>query len=211
MYILKSGADLMTSISDEYYGKCLEKEFYLRDTHTVARELLGKYIVRGDIVVKITETESYIGSIDKACHAYGGRKTPRTLPLFAEGGIFYVYLIYGMYCCLNVITEGEGTPCGVLIRGGEVVRGADALSINRYNKPYSHITPYQRRNILNGPGRLCMGLDIDRSKNGVSCLSRELYIAHGEKTEADSIKTGKRIGIDYAEEAKDFLWRYYIG
>ncbi len=189
--------------------KRLKKEFYLQDTHTVAKGLLGKYIVRNNIALEITETESYIGSIDKACHAYGGRRTARTEPLFAEGGIFYIYLIYGMYCCLNVISEGKDVPCGVLIRGAEIAEGYDEVSKNRYNKPYGLLSPYQKKNILNGPGKVCMGLGIDRSQNGISCLSDKLFIAEGKDVEV--IKTGKRIGIDYAEEAKDFLWRYYKG
>ncbi|MCD7778286.1 MAG: DNA-3-methyladenine glycosylase [Clostridiales bacterium] len=190
--------------------KKLNKEFYLRDTHTVAKELLGKYLVFGEAAVKITETESYIGAIDKACHAYGGRRTKRTEILFAEGGIFYIYLIYGMYCCLNVITERKDYASGVLIRGAEAVRGTDIISRNRYGKDFSKLTSYQRKNLLNGPGKVCMGLGINREQNGIFCLSEDFYIAEGEKIKFPDIKIGKRIGIDYAEEAKGFLWRYYL-
>ncbi|MCD8090797.1 MAG: DNA-3-methyladenine glycosylase [Clostridiales bacterium] len=188
----------------------LSKDFYLRNTHTVARELLGKYLVFGKAVVKITETESYIGAVDKACHAYGGRRTARTEILYAEGGVFYIYLIYGMYCCLNVITEEKDFASGVLIRGAEPVGDKDILSENRFGKNYAGLSPYQRKNLLNGPGKVCMALGIDRSQNGISCLSEDFYIAPGEEINPKDIKTGKRIGIDYAEEARDFLWRYYI-
>ncbi len=186
------------------------ESFYLQPTHTVARGLLGKYIVKDDVVLKITETESYIGAVDKACHAYGGKVTERTKILYHKGGVFYIYLIYGMYCCLNVIAEEEGTACGALIRGAEAVKGFDTVSMRRFGVKYSELTPYRRKNLLNGPGKVCMALGIDRSYNGMSCLSEEFYIAEGEKISAESIHCGKRIGIDYAEEAKDFLWRYYI-
>lgn len=190
--------------------KPLGADFYLQNTHEVAKGLLGRYLVRGKTVVKITETESYIGRTDKACHAYGGRRTARTEPLYAQGGIFYIYLIYGMYCCLNVITEEKENPCGVLIRGAEIVDGADIISSRRFGRSYEGLNPYQKKNLLNGPGKVCMALDIDIALNSISCFSRELFIAEGEQALPEKIKTGRRIGIDYAEEAKDFLWRYYI-
>ena len=188
----------------------LDMDFYRRNTHTVAKELLGKYIVRGDIVLKITETESYIGETDKACHAYGGRRTKRTEPLFSAGGIFYIYLIYGMYYCLNVITEGKDYPSGVLIRAAEAVGSPDGVSFLRYGKAYDSLSPYQKRNMLNGPAKVCMALNIGTDFNGLRCDGEELYITCGEYVDPSDIKKGKRIGIDYAEEAKDFLWRYFI-
>ncbi|MCD7904895.1 MAG: DNA-3-methyladenine glycosylase [Clostridiales bacterium] len=190
--------------------KKLSKEFYLQNTHTVAKALLGKYLVFGETALKITETESYIGETDKACHAYGGRRTKRTEILYAEGGVFNIYLIYGMYCCLNVITERENYASGVLIRGGEAAGNKNIISRNRFGVEYEALNPYQRKNLLNGPGKVCLGLGIDRNQNGISCLSESFYIAEGEKINPEDIKNGKRIGIDYAEEAKDFLWRYYI-
>ncbi len=191
--------------------KKLSKEFYLGNTHAVAKELLGKTLVFGEARVIITETESYIGAVDKACHAYGGRRTKRTEILYAEGGVFYIYLIYGMYCCLNVITEGLDYASGVLIRGAKVISGSeDIISRNRFGRNYSELSSYQKKNLLNGPGKVCMGLGIDRSQNGISCLSEDFYIAEGEEINPEDIKIGKRIGIDYAEEAKDFLWRYYL-
>ena len=105
--------------------KKLEREFYNRDTVQVARDLLGKRLVRvwdgTALVCRITETEAYVGRCDKACHAYGYRRTPRTETLFAPPGTAYIYLIYGMYHCLNFVTEPEGEPCAVLIRGLEAV------------------------------------------------------------------------------------------
>lgn len=106
----------------------LTRDFYNRDTVTVARDLLGNYLVRvldGEtLVCRITETEAYVGRCDKACHAYGYKRTARTETLFAKPGTAYIYLIYGMYNCLNFVTEPEGEPAAVLIRGLEAVSGA---------------------------------------------------------------------------------------
>lgn len=190
----------------------LKKEFYLRDTLTVAKDLLGKYIVRkidGNVLImKITETEAYIGPIDKACHAYDNKITSRTKVMFEQGGCAYVYLIYGMYYCLNVVTQKQGEGCAVLIRGAEPVDNIDYISMLRYNKPYNELTKYQLKNFANGPGKLCKCLNITKELNGIDLLSDSLYITEGEKI--TSFNTGKRINIDYAEEAKDFLWRFYL-
>ena len=105
----------------------LSREFYLGDTVEIAQALLGKYLVRrldGEMLAgRITETEAYVGRCDKACHAYNYRRTPRTSTLFAPPGTAYVYLIYGMYHCLNFVTEPEGEPAAVLLRSVEVSPG----------------------------------------------------------------------------------------
>lgn len=195
----------------------LPKDFYLRDTHTVAKELLGKYLVRVvdgiKIAGRITETESYIGAIDKACHAYGYKKTPRTKTLFLTGGVAYVYLIYGMYNCMNVITEEEGEPCAVLLRGLEIVAGAEQSSMLRYGKEYKALNNKQIKNMSNGPGKLCKALNITRDLNEYDLTDVDFFITEnieGVKNSKVRIKSCKRIGIDYAEEAKDFLWRYEL-
>ena len=100
----------------------LSPDFYARDTLLVAKELLGKVLVRTlpdgtQVKCPITETEAYIGRMDKACHAYGYKRTARTETLFAPPGTAYIYLIYGMYHCLNFVTEAQGEPAAVLIRG----------------------------------------------------------------------------------------------
>ena len=196
--------------------KKLSKSFYLDDTLTVAKNLIGKYIVRekdrNPLIVKITETEGYIGMIDKACHAYKGKRTPRTESLFLEGGHAYVYLIYGMYYCLNVVTEPENIPCAVLIRGGELVADSDteSLSYIRYKKSYNELSPYQLKNFVKGPGKLCKALDITKEFDKISLMGNNLYICEGESINPDLIKTGKRINIDYAEEAINFPWRFYV-
>ncbi len=190
----------------------LGREFYDRDTVAVARALLGRELVRmweGEpLVCRITETEAYVGAVDKACHAYNYRRTKRTETLFARPGTAYIYLIYGMYCCLNFVTEPEGEPCAVLIRGAEPLEGTDRLARNRFGCPAARMTAYQRKNFLNGPGKLCRALGLTRAQNGLDLTGDELYVRDGAPP--GEIHTGTRIGIDYAEEAAGFPWRFWI-
>ncbi len=197
----------------EHSWNILPRNFYDRDTLTVARDLLGKRLVRvlpdGAVLTgRITETEAYIGRMDKACHAYGYKRTPRTETLFARPGTAYVYLIYGMYCCLNFVTEAEGEPCAVLIRALEPVDCADAVSRLRFGCAAGDQSAYQRKNFLNGPGKLCKGFLIDRSCNGLDLTVPPLFVTEGDAPLR--IHVGKRIGIDYAEEAVDFPWRFWV-
>lgn len=196
---------------------CLEREFYRRDTLTVAKELIGKYLVReydGVLLAgRITETEAYIGAIDKACHAYGGRKTERTSTLYQSEGTAYVYLIYGMYYCMNVVTEPEGTAAAVLLRGVEMVKGLEEAARLRYNTEYDVLTRQQIRNFSNGPGKLCKAMAITKELNRQDLCGGRFYIANqldGCTDKKMNIATSARIGIDYAEEAKDFPWRFYV-
>ena len=137
----------------------LEAKDYMGSTVDIARALVGCYLVRrvnGELLVcRITETEAYVGAIDKACHAYGYRKTKRNATMFGPAGRAYLYLIYGMYTCLNFVTNGEGEPDAVLLRGLEVVHGRETMSRLRYGKPWEELTAYQRKNFLNGPGKCC--------------------------------------------------------
>lgn len=192
----------------------LTGDFYARDTLTVARALLGQHIVRitpdgARLVCRITETEAYIGPIDKACHAYGGRRTARTQTLYARPGTAYIYFIYGMYHCLNFVTEPEGTPCAVLIRGAKAVENGDIIAENRFGRKLAELTAYQRRNFLNGPGKLCRGLTLTREQNGLDLTDPTcpLYVCAG--TAPREIFIGERIGIDYAQEAVHFPWRFW--
>lgn len=198
----------------------LPKEFYLGDTVEIARALLGKYLARrlGDelLVCRIVETEAYVGRIDKACHAYNYRLTPRTETLFREGGCTYIYFTYGMHHCLNFVTEPEGEPSAVLIRGLVPIQGTDAVSQLRFGKPYSELNAYQLKNFLNGPGKVCKGLSLSRAQNGMDLLGDELFCTDSvaefglSDTFSGVIRTAKRVGIDYAEEAVDFPWRFIL-
>ncbi|MCI8913288.1 MAG: DNA-3-methyladenine glycosylase [Lawsonibacter sp.] len=195
----------------------LTSDFYARDTVIVARDLLGRELVRvledgTQLVCRITETEAYIGRMDKACHAYGYRRTARTETLFAPPGRAYIYLIYGMHHCLNFVTEEEGEPAAVLIRGAVPVANGDIIAKNRFHCKENDMTAYQRKNFLNGPGKLCRGLELTRAQNGLDLTrtSSQLYVCEGTPPAPADVHTSRRIGIDYAEEAVHFPWRFYV-
>ncbi len=185
----------------------LKQEFYLRGAIEVAKDLLGHLLVRktkqGKIVARIVETEAYVGPEDKACHAYDNKKTKRTKAMFKAGGYSYVYLIYGMHNCFNVVTASKGKPEAVLIRAVEPVAGLDLIKQNRDIKS-------GEKNLTNGPGKLSQALKIDRSLNGIKLFENDkLYLKAGPKNKF-TINTGARINIDYAEEYTDKPWRFYI-
>ena len=202
----------------------LAQSFFGGDTVEAARSLVGKYLVRRygglTLAARITETEAYVGRTDKACHAYGWRKTERTKTLYAPPGTAYVYLIYGMHCCLNFVTEPEGEPAAVLIRGLSPRHNQDIIAENRFHCKCGAMTAYQKKNFLNGPGKVCAGLNIDRRLNGLPYGSPELFLCESmaelglpapeEDLAPPEVKAGKRIGIDYAQEAVDFPWRFYL-
>lgn len=201
----------------------LEDNFYNRDTLVVARELLGKILVHkidNKIVAgKIVETEGYLGVKDKAAHVYGGKKTPRVMPLYGPPGTAYIYQIYGMYVCLNAITKEEGEPQGVLIRAVEPLIGLNYMSSNRNDKSYIELTKKERLNLTSGPSKLCMAMDITKKLNNTMLLGGELFIIEADDNIKEIYETkeevcgdiveSKRIGIDYAEEARDYLYRFY--
>lgn len=192
----------------------LQQEFYKRDCITVSKELLGKVLVRkinGRIIKsRIVETEAYIGMIDKASHAYLGKRTERTEPLFHEGGISYVYFIYGLYHCFNIIADKEDYPAGVLIRAVEPLNEFDYLAQRRFKKDFNELSKAQIKNLTNGPSKLCMALDITKEENFVKLYEAgNLYVEDSDYKPAEIVET-TRVGIDYAEEAIDFPWRFYI-
>jgi DNA-3-methyladenine glycosylase len=185
----------------------LERDFYTEDTLEVGKALLGKIIVSkidGKCVkCRIVETECYIGPYDKAAHSYGGKRNGRCEIQFGEGGYAYIYMIYGMHCCFNIVTSTKDKPESVLIRAAEPLEGIDVIMERRKNEKI--------KNLLNGPGKLCQGLGIDRSFYGEDLCGEVLYLEDdGYKMGADDIEKSKRINIDYAEEAKDYLWRFTI-
>ena len=113
-----------------------------------------------------------------------------------------------MYCCLNFVTEAEGEPAAVLIRGACAVENGDIIAENRFGCKIKGMTAYQRKNFLNGPGKLCRGLGITREENGLDLLGDTLFVC--DAPAPDHIQTGRRIGIDYAEEAVHFPWRFWL-
>ncbi len=199
----------------------LSREFYSQDTLTAARLLLGKYLIRrldsGETLAgRVTETEAYIGRCDKACHAYNYRRTSRTEILFAPPGHAYIYLIYGMHHCLNFVTEPEGEPAAVLLRAIQPVAGLDTMVRLRYgDRP---LTPQRLRRLTDGPGKVCRALRLTRAENGMDLTGDTLFLCDspedaglpGSEVPRERLRTGPRIGVDYAEEARDFPWRFWL-
>ena len=184
----------------------LSQDFFMDDAVEVAKKLLGKILVHetpeGTTKCRIVETEAYMGVLDKGSHAYSGKITPRTSTLYEQGGVAYVYLIYGMYHCMNVVVNVKGLAQGVLIRALEPLEGIELVKQRRKMDKI--------KNLCNGPGKLCIAMDITKKENGVNLMSSSLVLEEDEKKEPFEIVSAKRINIDYAEEAKDFLWRFYI-
>ena len=186
----------------------------------IAQALLGKYLVRsrnGELLAgRITETEAYVGQCDKACHAYNYRRTPRTETLFMAPGHAYIYFIYGMYHCLNFVTEPEGEPSAVLLRGLEPAAGAETMKHLRFGD--APMNAYRRKNFLNGPGKVCKALDLTTAQNKLDLEGDVLFLCDSMAdvgltdpvTGPEHICAGPRIGVDYAEEAKDFPWRFWL-
>lgn len=184
----------------------LPLKFYRRDTETVARELLGCTLVRlvrgRRLAGRIIETEAYLGVHDRACHTFGGRRTERVRSMYLAGGHAYVYLIYGMHYCFNVVTRAAGEPEAVLIRALLPVDGVETMRRLRGLR--------SDRGLTDGPGKLCQALAVDRSCDGLSLLGTDLYIEAGCLDANEKILTSPRIGIDSAGDAASWPLRFYV-
>lgn len=184
----------------------LRRDFYKQSTLTVARELLGQRLVRvlddQRISGLIVEVEAYIGEDDAACHAARGR-TPRNEVMYGPPGHAYVYFIYGMHHCLNVVTEEKGFPAAVLIRALEPLEGLEIMRRHRPGRPDGELT--------NGPAKLCQALAIGRGFNGVDlCTSESLFIKEGRTVAQEEIEASPRIGIKADKVAVSVPWRFYL-
>ena len=181
--------------------KKLSRRFYDRATLQVAKELLGKYLVfkrdGNTLSGKIVETEAYIGQSDKASHASRG-KTKRNEVMFGPAGHAYIYFTYGMYHCLNFVTEKDNFPAAVLIRALEPKDGIEIMKKNRKTDVIENLT--------NGPGKVCMALGLDRKMNGIDLCSDILYVEDRNEKKGKIISTS-RVGIN---AGKDKKWRFYI-
>lgn len=181
----------------------LKRDFYDRETETVARALLGKVLEcrtpEGLTSGIIVETEAYVGEHDPACHAAAGR-TRRTHPLYGRPGLSYVYFIYGMHWCFNAVTRAEGLPSAVLVRAVEPLAGIELMRERR--GPGVHGVA-----VANGPGKLCKALGIDGSMNALSLQRGSLVIREGQDIDAEQIVAGPRIGI---RKAVDWPLRFFI-
>lgn len=190
----------------------LEKNFYKKDTLSLAKDLLGKIMVRrvNDKIMKakIVETEAYLGINDRACHTFNDNKTERNKILYMDCGTLYVYQTYGIHFLLNISSVGENIPEGVLIRAVEPLSDLNIFSQNRFNKDYEDLSPYQKKNLTNGPAKLTKALLIDKSLNGKDIFGKNLYIEDSDSS--FEISVDRRVGIDYSKEARDLPYRFFI-
>jgi len=173
----------------------LTRSFFARDAQTLARDLLGRTLVRvlnGErLAGRIVETEAYLGPDDLAAHTKNWRRTPRVEPMYAKPGTAYVFLTYGMHHCLNLSAEREGFPSAVLIRAIEPTEGVESMRTRRGAR--------RDRDIASGPAKLCDALAIDRSHSGMDCCrSGDLFLEPGEPVARAGITMTARVGVAYA-------------
>ncbi|HSF59275.1 MAG TPA: DNA-3-methyladenine glycosylase [Candidatus Binatia bacterium] len=182
----------------------IPRSFYEQSTLDVARQLLGKYLVRrhpdGTTVGRIVETEAYVGPQDKACHASRGR-TARTEIMFGPAGHAYVYVVYGFHHMLNIVTEQKDFPAAVLIRAVEPMDGIALMKKRRGIE--------EPRQFASGPGKLCEAFAIDGMLNGADLCGSVLYI-RDDGDAMPGIRARPRIGVDYAGTWKHKPWRFLI-
>lgn len=182
--------------------KKLPKEFYIRETTIVAKDLVGKLFVRiideQILAAEIVETEAYLPKLDPACHA-AKRKTSRNSPMFEDGGILYIYFIYGNHFCVNVVTETRGLGSAVLIRAARPINGIDLMMKNRKKAKIEEL--------CNGPGKFAQAFDINKNQNYLSLNSSEIFISEYNSYNDENIIQTKRIGI---KEGSDLLLRFYL-
>jgi len=189
--------------------KKLPRSFYLQDTVTVARDLLGCTLWRKLdnhlLAGRIVETEAYLGANDPASHARRGLRSPRNESMYLAGGHAYVYFTYGMHWCLNVVTQEEDIAEAVLLRALEPVRGVDLMR---------ELRPKAKRDfdLMNGPGKICMAMSIDRKLDGERLDGVTLFITPRDAgVRDDAIAVSPRVGIDGAgEEAARWPLRFYL-
>lgn len=195
----------------------LPQSFYARDAVVLAKDLIGRFLVHdaaaGRTVGRIVETEAYAGPDDKAAHVYGGRRTDRTEVFWKHGGHAYVYLIYGMHHCFNVVAGKEDEPCAVLVRALEPVEGIGlmearrgiSLDVGDFEHRMKHMA-----NLMNGPGKMCQAMGIDKDLYGHDLSTPPLSLTYGTPPEPGEIESGPRINIEYAEEHAGLPYRFWV-
>jgi DNA-3-methyladenine glycosylase len=187
----------------------LPRAFYLEDTVTVARALLGCVLYRQiengpRLAARIVETEAYLGANDMASHARRGLRSERNRSMYLEGGHAYVYFTYGMHWCMNVVTQESDVAEAVLLRAAEPIEGIDLMREQRPKARKDH-------ELMNGPGKLCMAMAIDKSFDGESLRGDRLWLARGAAAVADEeIVVSPRIGIDNSGDAAAWPLRFFL-
>jgi len=186
----------------------LKRNFYTRDLLIVAKDLLGKILVKNDndkfLSGRIVEVEAYDGLIDKAAHTYSG-KTKRNEIMFNKGGYFYVYFTYGVHFCCNIVTGKKDHGTAVLIRAIEPVNNIDIMIKNRFGRKL--LNEKEKFNLTSGPGKLCQAFGINKSHYGIDLTGDKIYLINANKINEDSIVITKRIGI---KKSINLPWRFYI-
>ena len=180
-------------------GPVVPRRFYDRPVLEVARDLLGCVVVHDDVAVRLTEVEAYAGGLDPASHAFRGQ-TARNAVMFGPGGHAYVYFTYGMHFCVNLVCGPDGAAAAVLLRAGEVVRGADVARARRGDA--------RARDLARGPARLAKALAIDRRLDGVDVTDPSgLHVRRGIPVDDAVVRYGPRVGIS---AAADLPWRMWV-
>ena len=185
----------------------LPREFYERPVLSVARDCIGKHLIhaseRGRTVGRIVEAEAYRGPEDRAAHSFGGRRTARTEVMFGPPGYAYVFLVYGLHWHFNLVTTAPGAPHAVLIRAVEPLEGVELMLERRR-------LPVVRRELTNGPGKLCEAFAIDRRCYGADLTQMPLYLSEGASgVRRPKVRRAPRVGVDYAGEWAARPWRFY--
>ena len=186
----------------------LPRKFYTREVKVVAKDLLGKILIKKDgnsiLAGKIVEVEAYDGKIDRAAHTFIG-KTKRNQIMFNEGGYFYVYFTYGTHYCCNVVTGKKDHGTAVLIRAIEPVKGVKKMIENRYGRDL--LNEKERFNLTSGPGKVCRAMGINKSHYGADLTDGTIFILDSQKVQKNMIVVTKRVGI---KKSIELPWRFYI-
>ncbi|MFC2102820.1 DNA-3-methyladenine glycosylase [Bacteroidota bacterium] len=189
-------------------GSKLGKSFYTKDLLVVAKELLGKVIIKENdkemLSGRIVEVEAYDGNTDKAAHSYSG-KTKRNKVMFNEGGYLYVYMSYGVHYCCNVVTGVKGISAAVLIRAVEPIDGIETMIKNRFARKL--LKDSEIFNLTSGPGKLCKAFNITHKHYGTDLTKDKIYFIDSPLKNGEQIKSSKRIGISKSIELP---WRFFI-
>ena len=189
-------------------NKKLDKDFYKAEVLIVARQLLGKTLVKKDgktiLSGRIVEVEAYDGEVDQAAHSYGGI-TKRNEIMFNEGGYLYVYLSYGVNFCCNVVTGIKNKGTAILIRAVEPVEGIEIMCKNRFGK--KNINEKEIINLTSGPGKVCKAFGIEKKHSGFDLTGDKIFILNSSLKEREKIVSSKRIGIT---KSAHLPWRFYI-
>lgn len=192
---------------DTSFNLILPRKFYLRPVITVAKELLGKVLVKNEgkklLAGRIVEVEAYDGNIDEASHSYKGR-TKRNEVMFNKGGFFYVYFTYGTHYCCNVVTGKRDHGSAVLIRAVEPIKGIEYMIKRRFGRKLKE--EKEILNLTSGPGKVCKAFGFSKEHSGIDLTEKSIYLIDQSKLKKNKIGISKRIGISKCVE---FPWRYF--